>query len=156
MHGELITKQGIPTVTSRKATINSQRDLKSEMCTPVGYVTIHRFCRVSRIFAGIIMDTMVDNIWAKWNNKVPENGFFSMSFNHDETILQNPLLTILKLHQKNLCRSSDKCWGLKEDAENLVSFATNSYGVKLWAFIWFSFLCCDCEQCFHEKWIGMV
>ena len=39
-------------VTSRKATINSQRDIKLDMWTPAGYVTIRCFCQVSRSFAG--------------------------------------------------------------------------------------------------------
>ena len=43
---------------------------------------------------------MVDNIWPKWDSKAIENGFFGRSIARNETVLQNPFLTILKLHQK--------------------------------------------------------
>ena len=104
------------------------------------YVTFARFREVLRVINGILKncvskDTMVNNIWPKWDSKAIENGFFSRSIAHNETVLQNPFSTILESHQKNLCRSSNKHRGFEDDTEDLVSIATNGYGVKLCAFI---------------------
>ena len=133
-------------VTSRKATINSQRDIKLDMWTPAGYVTICCFCQVLRSFAGDKRDSQKVTVSPRiqWliisgpngiDSKAIENGFFGRSIAHNETVLQNPFLTILESHQKNLCRLSNKCWGLEDDTEDLVSIATNGYGVKLCAFV---------------------
>ena len=100
-------------------------------------------------------DTIVDNFWAKWNSKAIENGFFGTSIDCDETILQNPLSTLLDCHQKNLCHSSYKCRGLEDDIEDLVSLVTNGYCVKLWAFAFFSCVRGDCKRSSHVQWRGM-
>ena len=127
-------------VTSRKATINSQRDIKLDMWTPAGYVTIHHFCWVSRSFAGDKRDSQQVTVSPRiqWSIISGPNGIVR-PLRMDSSV---GLLLIMKLSfktlscpssnhtKKNLCRSSDKHWGLEDDIEDLVSIATNGYGVK--------------------------
>ena len=108
-------------VTSRKATINSQRDVKFNMWTPAGYVTIHRFCWVLRSFVGDKRDS--------WKVTVsPRKQWLIISG-------PNGIVRPLRMDSSVGLFLSDKHWGLEDDTEDLVSIATNGYGVKLCAFI---------------------